>query len=129
VTMFLRQFTKPLPFVALIAATYPVLMLLLSLLASAVVRIGFGHWPSYNNPDPGTIAWGFPHLVLQLCFLSLPLSPFIAFALAFPGPAPTKESRVWTVLIVMVLSWAAAFAYAETDPGGILDSFINWFAD
>lgn len=127
--MLFKQFTKPLPLLALIAALYPVLMLFLVLLTASIARLYLGHWPSYNNPDPGTIAWGLPHLVIQLCFIPLPLSPFLALAFAFPGPASSKAARVWPILIVMILSWVAAFVYAETDPGGVLDMFLNWFAD
>lgn len=123
--MFLRQFTKPLPFLALIAATYPVLMILSVLLAGAGARLYLGHWPSFNNPDPKQIAWGLPQGTILICLMIVPVSPLCASALALYGRWQSKEFPLVSVLTLTGISLVAFFAFARIDPGG----FLNWLAD
>lgn len=124
-TMFLRQFTKPLPFLALIAATYPVLMIFVTLLAAVGARFYLGHWPSYGNPDPGAIAAGIPAGVVLLCLVAVPLAPLGTLALAFHGRRQSTEFPFWLVIILSGVSLAVFLAFTKLDPGG----FLNWLAD
>jgi hypothetical protein len=120
----LRAVSRPLfktwTAIVFVLAAYP-LFLIVALGAFAVVTSALvGHWPSYNNPDPKTIWWSYPQMILLLGYVTSPFVGLIPFFAALHRPWKLRDLETWALFLVIAISWSVGIAYQHFDPGGLV---------
>jgi len=113
------------PFVTLLLAGFPLLLLIVFFSYVLQARLFLGQWPTYSHPDPKQLGWWIQHSFLQLGFIGFPLVALVAIISAIVGRTRSRDFPAWTVIALTALACGVLIAFARVDPGG----FIEWFWD
>src|SRR5262245_66358463 len=116
---------RPLFFAAVVAAVFPVLVLIDFFSFVLSVRLELGRWPKFGDPDPKVIAAGLWRIRIGLELYWFLAASAVALGLACFGRWRQKDFPVWLIVILTIASAALLLAFCQYDPGG----FLNWFWD
>jgi len=108
------------------------------LLFACYTYLVVGHWPSYNNPDPGTLTGAFiPASIIALLLLGAALSvviyPTWCLGIWFDrkfGGLEYKYGSWWAhgAFLIGIVIWGADLLFFHVmDPHQ--DGLLNWFFD
>lgn len=93
------------------------------------VSLAIGHWPSYNNPDPGTLPTSFLtpviYLLIFASLLSLPTYPVVATLIE--GKKFFKKWHFWVFMIGTLIWTLDTFYLNYLNPRE--DGLLSWVFD
>jgi len=115
---------KTWPFLLANVPMWPILWLLVF---ASLARVKLGYWPSYDHPDPGSLA--FPWSILDAAALPLFICAPFAVLVSVAAAVHAWHRRRWEGRLLLLLLTPATFvlfvAWLRFDPGGLFEWWID----